>query len=114
MSRFAEISESGYYAVIFTNQLRDAGSPDYSTVATRMAELAKGHSGYLGMETTRDASGFGITISYWQNLEAVEAWRNNAEHLVAQERGKREWYERFALKIARVERASFGPDDARP
>jgi len=29
----------------------------------------------------------------------------HAEHLVAQERGPREWYEAFELRVARVERA---------
>ena len=38
-------------------------------------------------------------------MEAIAAWRANAEHLVAQKLGREVWYERFSLKVARVERA---------
>ena len=33
------------------------------------------------------------------------SWKAEAEHLLAQERGRSEWYQRFELRVARVERA---------
>ena len=47
----------------------------------------------------------GITVSYWRSLEDIRHWKRNAEHLEAQRRGRTEWYSRFELRVAKVERA---------
>lgn len=105
---FAGTPEPPYYAVIFTSQ-RSAGDNGYGAMADRMAELTAQQPGFLGLESARDASGFGITVCYWASLEAIAAWRANTEHRVAQEKGRAGWYEHFETRIARVERASAGP-----
>ncbi|WP_293764806.1 antibiotic biosynthesis monooxygenase [uncultured Aquitalea sp.] len=93
-----------YWAVIFSSLRRD-GDNGYAEMADRMVRLAEVQPGFLGAESSRDAQGFGITVSYWESVEAIAAWRANAEHLVAQKLGREVWYERFSLKVARVERA---------
>jgi heme-degrading monooxygenase HmoA len=93
-----------YYAVIFTNQRTD-GERGYGAMAERMMELAAQQPGFLGAESTRDANGFGITVSYWQSEEAIRNWKANAEHQGAQEAGRQTWYADFALRVAKVERA---------
>lgn len=93
-----------YYAVIFTSLRREQPGDGYGAMAARMEELASQQPGFLGIESVRDASGLGITVSYWQSLEAVAAWKQNAEHLVAQRLGREQWYERFTLRVCRVER----------
>lgn len=101
---FAKTPPAPYYAVIFS-ALRTEGDHGYGDVVLRMLELAAGVPGYLGIESARDEAGFGITVSYWASLEAMNAWRTNAEHRVAQERGKREWYQHYEIRVAKVERA---------
>ncbi len=108
MNSIAKTPEPPYYAVIFTSQ-RTEGERGYSKVAERMAELAKEQPGYLGIETTRGADGFGITVSYWSSLEAISAWKRVSEHQAAQEAGKSTWYADYQLRISRVERA-YGSD----
>lgn len=71
----------------------------------RMVELAAQQPGFLGVESVRGADGVGITVSYWSSLEAIAAWKANAEHRVAQTSGRKKWYEQFETRIARVERA---------
>jgi heme-degrading monooxygenase HmoA len=105
---FANTPQPPYYAVIFSSQ-RTPGDEGYQRMAARMEELAALQPGYLGMESVRDAAGFGITVSYWASEAAIVRWRSHVEHLVAQELGKQVWYERYALKVARVERAYGGP-----
>lgn len=78
-------------------------------MAARMMELAAQQPGFLGAESARGNDGFGITVSYWSSTEAISAWKANAEHLAAQEMGKREWYEHYELRIAKVERAYGKP-----
>ncbi len=102
MAAIAATPSPPYYAVIFTS-LRTAGDHGYGETAARMEELAVQQPGFLGLESARD--GLGITVSYWESLEAIAAWKRHAEHLAAQRRGRTEWYAGFALRICKVERA---------
>jgi heme-degrading monooxygenase HmoA len=105
MSHIASTTpEPPYYAVIFTSRRR-MGDGGYSATAERMVELAARQRGFLGVESSRDADGFGITVSYWDSLEAIAAWKAEAEHLRAQAQGRRDWYAHYDVRIARVERA---------
>lgn len=101
---FAKTPEYPYYAVIFSSQ-RTEGDNGYAKVAERMVELAACQPGFLGVESSRDTDGFGITVSYWVSIEAIANWKANFEHLAAQEMGKRAWYEHYEIRVAKVERA---------
>jgi len=90
-----------YYAVIFTST-RTEVEAGYAEMAIKMVELAKAQPGYIGMESAR--SEIGITVSYWESLEAIRNWKANMEHLEAQEKGKTTWYKNYKVRIAKVER----------
>lgn len=92
-----------YYAVIFTSQL-SSNVEDYEKVAHEMATLAEKQPGYIGADSVRNEAGFGITISYWESLEAVQQWKDHAAHKIAKIRGKEQWYEQFHTKICIVEK----------
>ena len=101
MSEFANTPKPPYYAVIFTSHRTD-GDNGYGEMAARMAELAAQQPGYLGMESARE--GLGITVSYWESLEAIRNWKQNAEHQEARRLGHQQWYSSFRVRIAKVER----------
>lgn len=65
--------------------------------------LAKQQPGFLGVESAREE--VGITVSYWESLEAIAAWKAHAEHTQARAQGRKQWYEQFSVRIARVEKA---------
>ena len=90
-----------YYAVIFSS-LRTEVDNGYHDTADRMVELAQQQPGYLGHESVRD--GLGITISYWESLEAIRNWKQVGEHLVAQQKGRTDWYAAYKTRICKVER----------
>ena len=108
MSHFAQLPAPPYFAVIFSS-LRTPDDAGYGDMAERMVALAAEQPGFLGVESTRGGDGFGITVSYWRDLEAIANWRRHAEHRVAQERGRSDWYAHYELRVARVERAHGGP-----
>lgn len=101
---FAPLPAPPYYAVIFAAR-RTAVDAGYEATAERMLALAAQQPGFLGVESARDAAGFGITVSYWDSEDAIAAWRRHAEHTLAREGGRRDWYAHYALRVARVERA---------
>lgn len=96
-----------YYAVIFTS-IRTDVDQGYGDMADRMVALAAQQPGFLGVESARE--GVGITVSYWNSLEAIRAWKANADHLVAQQAGRKDWYRQYKTRIARVER-DYGFDN---
>ncbi|MCA9576269.1 MAG: antibiotic biosynthesis monooxygenase [Myxococcales bacterium] len=105
MSRFALLPEPPYYAVIFANQAAQDDTADYPVTAARMVELAEQQSGFLGLESTRDAAGFGITVSYWRDEASIASWKAQVEHAAAREQGRARWYDRYTLRVAKIERA---------
>ncbi|AZJ36482.1 antibiotic biosynthesis monooxygenase [Tenacibaculum singaporense] len=90
-----------YYAVIFTTTLSD-DTEGYYEMAEKMDNLAKEQDGYLGVESTR--SNVGITVSYWESLDAIVRWKNNVEHIEARNIGREKWYKKYQLRICKVER----------
>ena len=102
---FADLPEPPYYAVVFSSQRNNADGEGYAAAAERMLELAAQQPGFLGAESVRDAAGFGITVSYWRDEAAIRAWKHQAEHAATRARGRADWYERYELRVARVERA---------
>ena len=89
-ARFAPRPDTAYYAVIFASQHTGGSIADYAATAQRMFELAAKQPGYIGVESAHGADGFGITVSYWDSLEAIAGWRKHAEHTLARERGRAE------------------------
>jgi heme-degrading monooxygenase HmoA len=105
MSGMTKTPQPPYYAVIFASQRTD-GDKGYENMAKKMVELASKQSGFLGVESARDHD-LGITVSYWDSLDAIKNWKENTVHKVAQERGKKEWYKTFSLRVCKVERDYF-------
>jgi heme-degrading monooxygenase HmoA len=101
----AATPEPPYVAVIFTS-LRTAGDHGYARMAARLDELAAQQPGHLGVESARD--GVGITVSYWRDEESARAWKQVAEHQVAQQRGRDVWYSDYRVRVAVVTR-DYGP-----
>jgi len=89
-----------YYAVIFTSLLSEK-TDGYAEMSNKMEKLAKLQDGFLGMNSARND--IGITISYWDSLEAIKNWKQQSDHLIAQEKGKSDWYSWYNIKICKVE-----------
>lgn len=93
--------QTPYYAVIFTST-RTELDDNYSEMAVKMETLAKQQPGFLGVESARNE--IGITVSYWESLEAIANWKQNLDHLDAQFLGRQKWYENYIVRIAKVEK----------
>lgn len=93
---------NSHYAVVFTAEMA-ADLAGYADTAGRMNELVRQQRGYIGkyhrMEGNRE-----ITISYWENLEAVKAWKAHPEHAAAREQGRSKWYADYRVQLVRIDR----------
>jgi heme-degrading monooxygenase HmoA len=95
-----------YYVAVFAS-VRTEDQSGYGETAERMEELVKGVTGFLGMDHAQTPGGLSITVGYFRDADALTEWRSNAEHRAAQKRGRAEWYQRYTLHVAKVER-SYG------
>ncbi|WP_353144175.1 antibiotic biosynthesis monooxygenase family protein [Acinetobacter pragensis] len=45
-----------------------------------------------------------IALSYWNQLEDIQAWHADAEHIAAQQLGKTQWYAHFSVEVCEIQR----------
>ena len=90
-----------YYAVIFTSTQKE-NTEGYQEMSIKMENLAKLQDGFLGIDSVKKT--VGITVSYWESIEAIKNWKQNSEHLLAQQKGRTQWYNWYNVRICKVER----------
>jgi heme-degrading monooxygenase HmoA len=90
------------YAVIFRAEIAQLDE-EYSVMAAKMRDLAIQEYGCR--EFTAVTEGHSeIAISYWDSEDQIRAWKENAEHLVAQRKGRAQWYVSYKVQIVEVVR----------
>ncbi len=100
-SLLAKTPTPPYYAVIFSSVMNEHYD-GYHDMANVVVELAQQQVGFLGIESARED--VGITVSYWRSLDDIRQWKQNSEHLVAQQLGRELWYKNFTVRISKVEK----------
>lgn len=92
-------------AVIFIAQRTRDDDAGYASAAAAMEELAAEQQGYLGMDSTRNADGLGITVSYWASDTDAKAWRDHGEHALIRDAGRDRWYSHYSLHVGEITRS---------
>ena len=90
------------YAVIFRAEINKLDSR-YTEMASRMRDLAINKYGCTDFTSVTGGSQE-ISISYWQDQEQIKKWKEDAEHLVAQELGQSIWYKSYKVQIVEIVR----------
>lgn len=101
------LPEKDFYAVIFSST--KGGELDgYAEMDQQTMALAQQQPGYLGYEslTKEDRT---IFISYWEDKQSIDLWRENSIHRIAKENA-RKWYKRYLSQICKVERSHLFGD----
>jgi heme-degrading monooxygenase HmoA len=92
-----------YYAVIFTSIKKESADANgYTEMAKQMETLAMQQPGYISHESARNE--IGITISYWESLEAIKNWKQQTDHLLAQQMGREKFYSYYKVRICTVDK----------
>lgn len=91
------------YAVIFTSKRQDANSELYYQHNDSLVEHIKTISGYLKHHSVRHPeTREGITIAYFDSLEAIDQWRKDEQHMDAKSMAQSHFYEDYNLEITEV------------
>lgn len=88
------------YAVIFRAEINKLDSR-YSETASQMRELAINKYGCTEFISVTEGTQE-IAISYWQDQEQIKQWKQDSEHLVAQELGRSIWYKSYKVQISEI------------
>lgn len=91
--------------MIFAAWRSGADAAGYGAAAQAMDALAARQPGYRGVDSTRGADGFGITVSYWADEASAIAWRQDPDHAAVREQGRGRWYDSYDLHVATIGRS---------
>lgn len=91
------------FAVIFRAEVASFDA-EYSEVATRMRDMAIRDYGCKEFTSCTEGS-HEIAISYWDNEDQIKRWKQNAEHLVVQGRGRTKWYKSYSVEVVEIVRS---------
>lgn len=90
------------YAVIFSAKAGQQ-DPEYLATVSRLRELAFERYGCREFIAVTEGDRE-IAISYWDDQEAILRWKQDSEHLLAQELGRAKWYESYTVQVVEIKR----------
>ena len=81
-----------------------------------MEQLARSMPGFVSFDAYTDASGKRVSIIEFESEDTLRAWRENPEHLDAQQLGRESFYSEYSIEVCEKRRdAHFRfVDDASP
>ena len=95
------------WVVIFRAQAQ-ALDAEYSQTAAQLRELALTQFGCLDFCAVTEGAQE-IALSYWPDEASIRAWKQHADHLMAQQLGRERWYASYSVEIAEIRRAYRQP-----
>lgn len=86
--------------VLFSIQGRDdIDANDYARTSARMREIVAGIPGFISYNTYEGENGEGIAVVRFESHDALKTWRTNAEHLLAQQKGRDSFYSEYWVQV---------------
>ncbi len=99
-------------AVIFEVEPHDDCKGAYFDMAADLKPLLEDIDGFLSIERFQSLANPEkiLSLSFWRDEQAVQAWRNVEKHRQAQNAGRHGLFRGYRLRIAEVMR-DYGMDD---
>ena len=91
-------------AVIFEFQPAEGRTAEYFDLAGALRSELDSIDGFISIERFESVSNPGkfVSLSFWQDEDAVRAWRNLPTHRSAQARGRAGVFTDYRLRVASV------------
>ena len=103
MASLAENLKPPFFAAILNEHMQPKSFDDEITPSDEMVSIAPSQPGFLGLETTRDENGKGITISYWSDLRSEKAWEHRGDNEIRSHFGGKTLEQTCAIQISKIE-----------
>jgi heme-degrading monooxygenase HmoA len=94
------------FAVIFEVQPKPGREQDYIDLATALRPEVEKIQGFISVERFQSLAAPGklVSISFWQDEEAVKRWREHTRHYLAQMSGRQQIFADYRITVTEVER----------
>ena len=99
-------------AVIFEVEPVPGATKDYLDLAAGLRPQLEKVDGFISIERFESMSTPGklVSLSYWRDHSALDAWRQLETHRAAQQRGRQSLFRNYRLRVAEVVR-DYGMHD---
>ena len=93
-------------AVIFELEPISTSKQEYLDIAAKLAPELDKIDGFISVERFQSLSQPGklLSLSFWRDEAAIQAWRNLEQHRSAQQSGRDGLFADYRLRVATVER----------
>lgn len=93
-------------AVIFEVIPTAEGKQQYLDIAADLRQLLENRDGFISIERFQSLVDENkvLSLSFWRDEAAIQAWRNEMEHRQAQQQGKGKLFESYRIRVAEVVR----------
>lgn len=100
--------------VVFEVRVKEEGMKDYLALAAGLNAMLAGAEGFIRSErfSSLTAERKLLSLSVWESEEAVEKWRNEAQHRMSQRQGRASLFDGYTLTIASTMRSYTDSDRA--
>jgi len=94
------------YAVIFEVMPKPERRQDYLDIAAALRPELEKIDGFVSVERFASLTNEGkiLSLSIWRDEAAVQRWREQARHQMAQAKGRREVFDDYRIRVAAVVR----------
>jgi len=91
-------------AVIFEVQPKPEYKNNYFTIADKLKALLSDVPGFISIERFQSLTNKQklLSLSFWENAESVNVWRNQLCHRDAQSKGREVFFEHYRLRVTEV------------
>ena len=76
----------------------------YIDFSKEILENINSQNGFMEIESYKEKSRKGVTISYWKSIPAIQEWREYSAHLKTQNYSRDVAYFNYTVKIYEVQR----------
>jgi heme-degrading monooxygenase HmoA len=92
--------------IVFRSRLRPDVEAEYGPRAEQVYELAEAMPGFVSAKDFVADDGERLALIEFDSPAHLAAWRDHAEHRVAQEQGRSQFYSEYSLQICAIVRES--------
>lgn len=98
--------------VLFEVYVKEDKMKDYRKLSASLEELYRDSNGFISRESFVSSSENDklLGISWWEDEESLEVWRNNLQHRLAQKQGREAFFKDYRVTVLSSLR-TYSPDD---
>jgi heme-degrading monooxygenase HmoA len=92
------------HAVIFEVYSKGKNRDEYLDIAKELKKQLIHVDGFISIERFQSLNDDNkiLSLSFWESQEAIKNWKNNFDHLEAQQKGRNKLFLDYRIRIAEV------------